>query len=109
MGLCAATAGETKMTDLIQKHFTAASRPFVSRSGSGSAMIRGLSEMVLNWRTRSRDRQFLLELDDRALRDIGLTRAEAYREATKPFWRARGGLVEVPYVLSGAGAGETGR
>jgi uncharacterized protein YjiS (DUF1127 family) len=36
---------------------------------------------------RSRQRRRLGELDDRMLRDIGLTRADAWAEAQKPFWR----------------------
>jgi uncharacterized protein YjiS (DUF1127 family) len=51
-------------------------------------MIRRLFDTALDWRMRSRGRRTLLELDDRMLRDLGLTRGEAYREATKPFWRA---------------------
>lgn len=66
----------------------ARARPFVSRSGSGTTMIRKLFDTALDWRMRSRGRRTLLELDDRMLRDLGLTRGEAYREATKPFWRA---------------------
>ncbi len=36
---------------------------------------------------RSRGRGSLAELDDRLLRDIGVSRAEALRESGKPFWR----------------------
>ncbi len=36
---------------------------------------------------RSRGRSSLTELDDRLLRDIGVSRAEARRESDKPFWR----------------------
>ena len=35
---------------------------------------------------RWRQRQALLELDDQLLRDIGITRDEAIREAQKGFW-----------------------
>lgn len=35
---------------------------------------------------RSRGRSSLTELDDRLLRDIGISRAEARRESNKPFW-----------------------
>jgi uncharacterized protein YjiS (DUF1127 family) len=38
-------------------------------------------------RERRRQRQALLELDDRLLRDIGLTREQAEREAHKPVWK----------------------
>jgi uncharacterized protein YjiS (DUF1127 family) len=36
---------------------------------------------------RGRQRRALGALDDRLLRDVGLTRAEARRECAKPFWR----------------------
>ena len=36
---------------------------------------------------RWRQRQALLDLDDRLLRDIGITREQAEREARKPFWK----------------------
>lgn len=40
------------------------------------------------WYVRSKQRRYLLELDDYLLRDIGLDRITAMREAAKPFWRA---------------------
>jgi uncharacterized protein YjiS (DUF1127 family) len=39
------------------------------------------------WRRRARDRTQLAGLDDRMLRDIGLTRADAEFLSNKPFWR----------------------
>lgn len=36
---------------------------------------------------RGRQRRALGALDDRLLRDVGLTPAEARRECAKPFWR----------------------
>jgi uncharacterized protein YjiS (DUF1127 family) len=39
------------------------------------------------WRRRARDRSQLAQLDDRMLRDIGLTRADAEFLSNKPFWR----------------------
>ena len=33
-----------------------------------------------------RQRQALLALDDRILKDIGISRADAYREAARHFW-----------------------
>jgi uncharacterized protein YjiS (DUF1127 family) len=39
------------------------------------------------WRRRTRERRQLAELDDRMLKDIGLTRADAEFLINKPFWR----------------------
>lgn len=41
---------------------------------------------TLAWRDRARQRRALLRLDDRLLRDIGLTRCDVQSEAGKPFW-----------------------
>lgn len=46
-----------------------------------------LFDVLLTWQQRAKDRRSLLELDDRLLRDIGLSRADILREAEKPFWR----------------------
>lgn len=32
------------------------------------------------------ERRLLAQLDDRALRDIGLSRGDAYRESSRPWW-----------------------
>lgn len=39
------------------------------------------------WRRRARDRGRLAELDDRMLKDIGITRADVEFLISKPFWR----------------------
>jgi uncharacterized protein YjiS (DUF1127 family) len=36
---------------------------------------------------RWRERRILEEMDDRMLRDIGISRSQALAEAAKPFWR----------------------
>lgn len=52
-----------------------------------------VQQLVLLWKTlelwqeRSRQRRQLLELDDRLLKDIGVSRADVEREACKPFWK----------------------
>ena len=38
------------------------------------------------WQERARQRRELMELDDHLLRDIGISRADAAKEAVKPFW-----------------------
>jgi uncharacterized protein YjiS (DUF1127 family) len=59
-----------------------------------SAVVRNLqarSSSILGiWIARSRQRKALGDLavlNDDLLRDIGVTREEAFREAAKPFWR----------------------
>jgi uncharacterized protein YjiS (DUF1127 family) len=39
------------------------------------------------WLQRRRSRRVLAGCDDRLLRDVGITRAQAAREAARPFWR----------------------
>ena len=57
-------------------------RPLRLRHG-----LRGLAGVLASWSDRARQRRRLTDLDDHLLRDIGKTRAEALREAGKPFWR----------------------
>ena len=42
---------------------------------------------LLEWRRLARQRRALASLDDRALKDIGLSRSDIFVETTKPFWR----------------------
>ena len=50
--------------------------------------VTAIVERVQTWRDRARQRRSLSQLDDRLLRDIGITRYDVLSEATKPFWRA---------------------
>lgn len=55
--------------------------------GSGFEVAAKRLVALLNiWAQRRRDRRALIELDDRLLRDIGLDRLAARREAERPFW-----------------------
>jgi uncharacterized protein YjiS (DUF1127 family) len=44
-------------------------------------------QMLYRWHTLARQRRMLLKLDNNALKDIGISRADAVREGEKPFWR----------------------
>jgi uncharacterized protein YjiS (DUF1127 family) len=44
-------------------------------------------EVAQIWAERASQRRALAALDDPALKDIGVSRADAEAEAAKPFWR----------------------
>ena len=48
---------------------------------------RGWMALVKIWWRRMQDRRTLATMSEQSLRDIGITRYEAYYEASKPFWR----------------------
>ncbi|MDO6762580.1 DUF1127 domain-containing protein [Agarivorans sp. 1_MG-2023] len=50
--------------------------------------IRRLVKCLALYRARRRSRQALLGLSDELLRDIGITRAQAYAEGNKAFWQS---------------------
>jgi uncharacterized protein YjiS (DUF1127 family) len=51
-----------------------------------STLLR-LSETVGTWRARALSRRDLAQFSDYTLKDIGISRADVYRESSKPFWR----------------------
>ena len=55
--------------------------------GALSAAGRHVVATLREWRKRARERAQLTALDDRSLKDIGLTRADAEFLVNKPFWR----------------------
>jgi uncharacterized protein YjiS (DUF1127 family) len=48
-----------------------------------------LRRLVVRWVSLRRERLELAELDERLLRDIGIDRIAAQREAARPFWDGR--------------------
>ncbi len=52
-----------------------------------ATVVRGLETLLL-WQCRANERHALAQLDDRILRDLGLSRSDVARELRKPFWRA---------------------
>ena len=57
-----------------------------ARPGASNPLA-AVFRLPARWIERTRQRQALAGLDDHMLRDIGITRVEAVREAEKPFWR----------------------
>ena len=56
------------------------------RRAAGDVVTR-LFVTLREWRRRAHDRAELARLDDRMLRDIGITRTDAEFLSNKPFWR----------------------
>jgi uncharacterized protein YjiS (DUF1127 family) len=78
------SCGSTTCT--LSKSDSSASRPFSGLDWSVPnpySMLAKIGFMHERWRQR----RLLLELDDRLLADIGLSRREALKEARKPFWK----------------------
>ncbi|MDH1866342.1 DUF1127 domain-containing protein [Pseudomonas chengduensis] len=46
----------------------------------------GAWRMLRRWRQLARERAQLAQLNDAALKDLGLSRADAVQEAERPFW-----------------------
>jgi uncharacterized protein YjiS (DUF1127 family) len=46
-----------------------------------------IRDTLRQWRRCRRERAELARLDDRMLRDIGITRGDVWQEINKPFWR----------------------
>ena len=47
----------------------------------------GFIDSVVAWQQRAAQRHHLNGLDDRLLKDMGLSRADVDNEVNKPFWR----------------------
>ena len=55
-------------------------------SSISRAIIR-VSDLLADAHSRAQQRRRLMELSDLGLRDIGVSRADAWEEYRKPFWR----------------------
>jgi len=51
------------------------------------AVPAAVAQTLMVWQDRAQQRRHLASLDDRLLRDMGLSRADVEREARQPFWR----------------------
>src|SRR3979490_1492780 len=58
------------------------------RNHYGSGCFAQIGQTLRLWRDRQLERRRLAELTDRDLHDVGLSRADIFFEAEKPFWRA---------------------
>jgi uncharacterized protein YjiS (DUF1127 family) len=74
---------DTIITESDELHLLPPRAGFVRRI---TVVIRSLAAMVDRMMMRRRTRLALLEMTDEQLKDIGVSRADAYREGSRPFW-----------------------
>lgn len=71
---------------------SAAARTWRRWFDDGMALLRAdtasLFGLLVTWQKRSRYRIELASLDDRSLKDVGISRSDRDWEVAKPFWRA---------------------
>jgi uncharacterized protein YjiS (DUF1127 family) len=65
----------------------ASSRTFGAVAATRRIGVNILNKLVI-WQERAEQRHALRALDSRMLKDIGISAADAQREAGKPFWLA---------------------
>ncbi|HEV8392021.1 MAG TPA: DUF1127 domain-containing protein [Dongiaceae bacterium] len=58
-----------------------------SRAKADGGLVTRLFDQVFSWLDHARQRRHLGQLDDRLLRDIGLSRAEVEQEISRRFWQ----------------------
>ena len=65
---------------------TAAPTP-LTRTGIGR-FLTGVVNRLAEWHERAEQRMHLAGMDDRMLKDIGVSSVDAAHESSKPFWKA---------------------
>ena len=75
------------MSTLLQRRQAARLPSWPQTPDRLAILIAGMRATFADWRRRHRARAELARMSERELHDLGITRAEAEREAAMPFWR----------------------
>ena len=70
--------------DLASRRFAGAPGQWRLEAGRFAA---GILATTMVWLERGRSRRSLAQLDERMLKDLGLSRWDIQQEVEKPFWR----------------------
>jgi len=83
----------TYWTDTFSTHLSARHArnrriwPENSKASGPVGVIVRVIDLILLWQERAHSRYRLAQLDERMLKDIGISRLDALQESAKPFWR----------------------
>lgn len=75
----------TTRADCLDRQPTPAAA-FAPARGIGAFLAAALNRLA-EWQERAEQRAHLAGMDDRMLKDIGVSTVDAAHEADKPFWR----------------------
>ncbi len=73
--------------EAVTRASQAPSRPWTRFVQLVDGSLELVADGLLTWQRRHKDRMHLMALDDRMLRDIGISQADVEREVSKPFWK----------------------
>ena len=76
----------TTRADCLDRPSAPAARLAPARSVG--TFLAGILNRLAEWQERHEQRAHLAGMDDRMLKDIGVSSVDAAREADKPFWKA---------------------
>ena len=71
----------------VNYHAVQSAHPLRDACRSVAHAFGAVAAVYLRWADRIRERQHLEQLDDRLLRDVGLTRHDLGRIVHRPFWQ----------------------
>ena len=75
------------MLESVRSHGSGSAAAFTGRwARVRFSPLGALLDLLSGWQERARQRYQLQQMDERALRDIGLSRADVQAECSKPFW-----------------------
>jgi uncharacterized protein YjiS (DUF1127 family) len=61
--------------------------PAAPRAGRVTRFLGMLFTRIAEWQERAEQRAHLAAMNDRMLKDVGISHVDALREASKPFWK----------------------